>query len=78
MIKYKKSVLTQFAKHCAYGANQILNGSCVAEEISKSDIGRTLANTDDEDLLLEISKRFAKYAKDQMGFDVDNGEVQNF
>lgn len=64
MVKYKKSVLTQFAKDCTYGANQMLNGVCVAEEISKSDIGCTLANTDDEELLFEISKRFAKYAKD--------------
>ena len=77
-MKYKRSDLTQFSKNCAYGANQMLNGSCVAEEISKSDIGLRLVNTDNEGLLLEISKRFAKYTKDQMDFDVGNGEVQNF
>lgn len=56
----------------------MLNGICVAEEISKSDIGRELINDDEIELLLEISKRFAKYAKDQMGFDVSNGDVENF
>ena len=77
-MKYKKSELTKFAKGCAYGANQMLNGVCVAEEISKSNIGRDLINNDETELLLEISKRYAKYAKDQMGFYVDNGEVENF
>ena len=33
---------------------------------------------DDEKLLLEISKRFAKHAKDTMSFDVENGTVQDF
>ena len=77
-MKHKKSELTKFAKTCSYGANQMLNGICVAEEISKSDIGRELINDDEIELLLEISKRFAKYAKDQMGFDVSNGDVENF
>lgn len=78
MMKYKRSELTQFAKNCAYGANQILNGVCMAEFITTSNIGKSLANIEDKELLLEISKRFAKYAKDQMSFNVENGEVQNF
>lgn len=77
-MKYKKSELTRFAKTCSWGANQMLNGVCTAEEISHSDIGQDLINDDGKELLLEISKRFAKYAKDQMGFDLENGEVQNF
>lgn len=77
-MKYKRSDLTQFAKNCAYGANQMLNGVCVAEEISTSDIGKSLVNIEDKELILEISKRFTKYAKDQMGFDIFNGSVQDF
>ena len=75
-MKYKKSELTRFAKDCAYGANQMLNGVCMAGEI-KGNISRDILN-DDEELLLEVSKRFAKHAKDTMGFDVENSEVQDF
>ena len=75
-MKYKKSELTRFAKDCAWGANQMLNGVCMAGEI-KGNICRGILD-DDEELLLEVSKRFAKHAKDTMGFDVENGEVQDF
>lgn len=47
----------------------------------KSDVGRVLSNEYDprhNELLLEISKRFSKYAKDQQSFDTDTGEVQDF
>lgn len=77
-MEYRKSVLTQFAKDCCCGTNQMLNAICIAEEISKSDIGRDLANIYDNELLLEVSKRFAKYAKDTASFDADIGEVQTF
>ena len=77
-MKYKKSELTRFAKICSWGAHQMLNGVCISEEISHSDIGRDLISDDGKELLLEISKRFARYAKDQMSFDVENGDVQNF
>lgn len=77
-MKYKKPELTKFAKECAYGANQMLNGVCISEEISKSDIGKDLINDDEIELLFAISKSFAKYAKDQMDFDVENSDVQNF
>lgn len=77
-MKYKRTELTRFAKECAYGVNQMLNGICIAEEISQSDIGRDLINDDEIELLFAISKRFAKYAKDQMDFDVENSDVQNF
>ena len=76
MLNYKKSQLTAFAKGCAWGANQMLNGICMAGEIAKNPIGRSLPY--DEGLLLEVSKRFAKHCKDGMAFDVDNSEVQDF
>lgn len=74
-MKYKKSGLTQFAKDCANGANHMLLGVCMAGEI-KGNIYRNIDR--DEELLLEVSKRFAKYAKDTVGFDVETGEVQDF
>ena len=75
-MKYKKSELTKFAKDCAWGANQMLNGVCMAGEI-KGSICRDILDNDEE-LLLEVSKRFAKHAKDTMGFDIESGEVQDF
>lgn len=77
-MEYKKSELTQFAKQCAWAVNQMSNGVCTAGEIAHSDIGREINNFNDNDLLLEISKRYAKYAKDYACFDVDNGETQDF
>lgn len=76
--KYKKKELKTFAKNCAYGLNQMLNGVCTAEEVVLSEIGRDFRNADNEALLLEVSKLFAKEAKDQMAFDVENGAVQEF
>lgn len=76
MAKYKKSELTAFAKNCAWGAHQMLNGVCMAEEVVKTQIGRSISH--DEELLLEVSKRFAKHCKDTMAFDVENGTVQDF
>lgn len=75
-MKHKKSELTKFAKDCAYGTNQMINGICMAGEI-KGDISREILNYDEE-LLLEVSKRFAKYTKDAMRFDVETGELQDF
>lgn len=57
-MKYDKSELTRFAKNCSWGAHQMLNGICMAEEI-KGNISRDILNND-EGLLLEVSKRFAK------------------
>jgi len=77
-MEYKKSVLTQFAKDCAQGAGQMMNGICMAEKLSKDEIGYKLSNGQDEELLLEVAKRFAKYVKEQCSFDVECGEVQDF
>lgn len=74
-MKYKKSELTKFAKDCASGANHMLIGICMAGEI-KGNISRSILY--DDELLLEVSKRFAKYTKDTMRFDVETGEVQDF
>lgn len=75
---YKASQLTRFAKDCAWGLSTMLNGIFMAEEIAHSSICRDLKNETDEDLLIEISKRFAKYTKNVMSFDADVGEVQDF
>ena len=77
-MKYDKGVLTKFSKDCAWGMSQFLNGIRMAEEISHSNIGNELLNRHDDDLLLEISKKYAKYAKDTCFFDAEVGEVQDF
>lgn len=78
---YKKSELTKFAKDCAWGNTALINGMCMSEEIVHTEIGHIMAHEfvdEHEELILEISKRFAKYTNDQMKPDVDNGEVQDF
>lgn len=42
----------------------------------RTQIGKELIN-DNQNVLLEVSKRFAKYAKETINTDLDNGEVQN-
>lgn len=75
---YKKSELTLFAKQCARGANQMSNGVCMAEEIAHTNLGKEIINFNDDDLLLEVSKRYAKYAKDYADFNVENAGTQDF
>lgn len=75
---YKDSQLTRFAKDCALGLSKMINGILMAEEIAHSNICRDLKSETDENLLMAISKRFAKYTKDTMTFDVDVVEVQDF
>lgn len=77
-MKYKKSELTAFSKNCAYGADQLLNGFLVATDIAYSQIGTNIKQNNDPYLLLEVSKRYVKYVKNEIGFDMDNGEVQDF
>lgn len=77
-MEYKKSELTLFARRCAWGSNQILNGLCMAQEIVHSSLGEELANFNDDELLLEVSKRYAKYAQDEVVFDMENSETQDF
>lgn len=77
-MEFKRSQLTQFAKDCAYGLSRMMDGICMAEEISHSKIGNAFKNEIDEKMLIEISKRFAKYTKDTSTFDVETGDVQDF
>lgn len=78
MTEYKKSELTAFAKQCSIASNQLSNGICFASELVKENIGRQILRGNNEEILLEVSKRFAKYAKEQDAFDVETGEVQDF
>lgn len=48
----------------------------ISEDIMRTQIGKELIN-DNQNVLLEVSKRFAKYAKETINTDLDNGEVQN-
>lgn len=75
---FKKSQLTRFAKDCSYGSSRMIDAICMAEEIIHSDIGMAFRNGIDEELLVEVSKRFAKYANDTISFEVNTGDVQEF
>lgn len=75
-MEIKKKDLTAFAKELANVHHQYLNIACMAEEITKSDIGRKLQNGMDEELLMEIAKRYAKYVCNECTVDIDTGETQ--
>lgn len=74
--KIKKSDLTKFAKDCVYAHEKAVKLECISEDIMRSQIGKELIN-DNQSILLEVSKRFAKYARENMNVDLDNGEAQN-
>lgn len=79
-MEYKKAELTDFARQCARGARYMILGLCMAEEIAHTSLAREIIsnNTGNEDLLLEISKRYANYADDMVNFRVDNAATQDF
>lgn len=75
---YKKSELTQFAKECARVSDHMFDGICLAEDMTCGDIAQKLIRTNNDELLYEVSKRFAKYAKNRYSFQIETGDVQNF
>jgi hypothetical protein len=74
--KIKKSDLTKFTKDCVYAHEKAVKLMCISEEIMRTQIGKELIN-DNQNVLLEVSKQFAKYARENINIDLDNGEVQN-
>lgn len=77
-MKHKKSEMTYFAKRCAVATRQMINGICMSEDISHDEIGREILHGNDPEILMEVSKRFAKYTKETEPFDTENGDVQDF
>jgi len=77
---YRESVLTRYAKECAWGAKRLIDGICMSEEISKTELGRTIAHgwNGSDELIMAVAKRFAKLANDRQAPDVETGEVQEF
>ena len=75
-MEIKKKDLTAFAKELANAHHQYHNIACMAEEITKSRIGRKLQNGMDRNLLMEIAKRYAKYVCNECTIDIDTGETQ--
>ena len=75
-MKIKKAELTAFAKQLASAHRRYCDVMCIAEEITKSDMGRKLKSGMDENLLMEIAKRYAKYVRNECSVDLDNGETQ--
>lgn len=74
--KIKKSDLTKFAKDCVYAHEKAVKLMCISEDIMRNQIGKELIN-DNQNILLEVSKRFAKYAEENINIDLDVGEIQN-
>lgn len=52
-MEFKKSELTGFAKECARAAYYMLLGTCYAEEIAHSDLGRKISSKRYEEELLQ-------------------------
>lgn len=75
-MKYKKSELTKAAKYLAVTHEKLLEIMCISEEITRSEIGHIFSNGVDDELLIEISKRYAKYVKNISNIDLENREVQ--
>lgn len=75
-MEYSKSEITKFAKECASASNKAVSVLCMAEEISHSKLVASLK--EDNELLLETAKRFAKYTQVENYIDFDNGEIQDF
>lgn len=73
---YKKSELTKFAKEIVYVQEKLFDAMCISDEIAHGEIGTIFKNGISDELLIEISKRFAKYVKNNASVDVDNGDVQ--
>ena len=74
--KIKNSELTQFAKDCVYAHEKAIKLMCISENIMRNQIGKELIN-DNQSILLEVSKQFVKYARENMNIDLDNGDIQN-
>lgn len=74
--KIKKTDLTQFAKDCVYAHEKAIKLMCISENIMRNQIGKELIN-DNQSVLLEVSKQFVKYARENMNIDLDNGDIQN-
>lgn len=75
-MKYKKSELTKIAKYLATVHEKFLEIMCISEETTKSEFGEMFRNGIDNELLIELSKRYAKYVKNESYIDLDNGDVQ--
>ncbi len=77
-MRYKKSELTEYAKnYCCYASKILTDAMCISEELSKHPISKEIIRNDNEELKLEVAKRFAKYVKDEIEIDLENGNVQD-
>lgn len=76
--KYKKSELTQYAKQCAEMSDEFMNDCLCAAELSSNEICREIVHVGNEELLLEISKKFAKYAGCHDLWVYDCASVEDF
>lgn len=73
----KKSEITSFAKDCAYAHEKAVKFLCMSEQIAHNKIGTLVLDESGREVLVEVSKKFSKYVKEEMGFDLDNGDTQS-
>lgn len=75
---YQKLEMTAFAKNRTWVEKIFIDCICMTEEIYHSAIGQELLDRlgRDENLLIDISRRFAEQAQDGTGVDVNIYEVQ--
>lgn len=75
--KIKNSELTQFAKDLVVAHNSAIKYIVKSEDIEASKIRKEIITYDNQELLLEISKRFAKYARAEMSIDLECSSTQD-
>ena len=80
-MNFKKSELTRYAKELAETTKKVMEVMSLSDEISHMEISKNVRNMDeqsgeDQKLLFEIAKQFAKYCEVEMYVDLENGNVQ--
>ena len=75
-MKYSKSMLTNYAKELAKTCRDVVDVMCYSEEISKNQLSRDILDSDNQELILEVAKRYSKYVFDEMNVDLESGDVQ--
>lgn len=75
---YKNSDIKAFGKKCAEVEKSFIDSIYMAEKIYYSEIGKEILREigRDEELLIAISRQFAKYEDKRKKFDMNGWEVQ--
>ena len=74
--KIRKLEITKFAKDCAFAHKSAVMFIGTSQEIANSKIGKLLKEEND-DFLIEVSKRFAKFAKENINFSLEDCAIDD-